>query len=144
MGCDIHGFVEINIYVKSNFKYQWVVLERLDIPRNYGLFGLMGNEHRGTKVLFPKRGLPYDLSPEVQIQNTLWGVDGHTHSWLSFKEVSWVLGRHKKLFPDHYDSEHYSPIYFQEMFWCENEIKQLEKRIQLSVNDIRLIYWMDN
>lgn len=61
--------------------------------RNYALFTILagvrdygGNQERISNP----RGVPPDVSPEVGAIFRAWGVDGHSHSWLTLRElVAW-------------------------------------------------------
>jgi len=85
MGCDIHGFLE---YRYANDKSWW---DMCTIPddRNYDLFGILAgvrNYVNATPISKPK-GIPEDASYRVKDGIKDWGVDGHSHSWLTWKEI---------------------------------------------------------
>lgn len=71
--------------------------------RNYDLFAILANVRNGhgfigcdtgdgfipiffIPISMP-RDLPGDISPEVKAQADDWGADGHSHSWLTLKEL---------------------------------------------------------
>lgn len=107
MGCDIHLFAEargadgvwrhINeiedreVYDSETGDVKG--FEPRPIPfysgRNYGLFGVLA----GVRWQCPhgqiaeQRGLPADVSPEVQGEADDWGEDGHSHSYLTLAEL---------------------------------------------------------
>lgn len=73
----------------------------LRVERNYGLFAALARVrwyNRGDDgdagILDPDfgepRGLPEDVSPEVRRHSDGYGEDGHSHSWLSLRELSAV------------------------------------------------------
>lgn len=89
MGCDIHVFAERLIdnkweIIKSNIDYndyQW------SISRNYVLFGyLAGVRYPCYPISFPK-GVPNDCSKEFKQISDDYSSDGHSHSFLSAKEL---------------------------------------------------------
>ena len=105
MGCDIHMYVETRKNDKWNkvgptWKMEyWDGLS--DEPyegRNYRLFGLLANVRNGygfagcdtgnaiTPIDMP-RGLPADVSYQIQKISDNWGEDGHSHSWFTLKEL---------------------------------------------------------
>lgn len=97
MGCDIH----INVEVRKNgiwnhVKKLWGTWDN-DIntykeiyeSRNYILFALLANvrnQYNLTPISQPK-GLPKDITISVKEESNEWGTDGHSHSWLTLKEL---------------------------------------------------------
>lgn len=58
--------------------------------RNYGLFGILAGVRWRAPHQFPKKGVPDDASPEYKAEVANWDADGHSHSYLSLKElVEW-------------------------------------------------------
>ena len=114
MGCDIHMFVEYkrNMPTKDfkDRKDQWVLgdyfmrnpfnpafedeeefkIIELYGDRDYTLFstlaGVRDYSGKNEPVSIPK-GLPEDCCEYVKKQNEKWGSDGHSHSWLTLKEI---------------------------------------------------------
>jgi hypothetical protein len=117
MGADIHMYAEKynkekNQWVKIgdvfNNKYYWPEQEidkynqpMTDQPyqgRNYDLFAILADVRNGygfagcdtgdgfIPISEPK-GLPEDVSPEIQEESDSWDGDGHSHSYLTVKEV---------------------------------------------------------
>ncbi len=115
MGCDIHCFVEkfkdgeweqitgflcdmydptSEIFSRESYRNAISPIE----SRNYSLFGLLANVRNGygcagcdtsdsiEPISFPK-GLPDNLSNSVKKESESWGYDGHSHSWLTLKEI---------------------------------------------------------
>lgn len=109
MGCDIHHFFEVrrgnrwySVHAEIPSPYgggEVSLLGAPDLGRNYSLFGhLAGVRH--SPVLGPiaePRGLPEDISPEVQRQADFWEDDAHSHSWLTLKEIRDNQDRHRQL-----------------------------------------------
>lgn len=66
--------------------------------RNYDLFAMLASVRNGygfagvitgagfTPIAQPK-GLPSDVSPEIEEMSDDWGVDGHSHSHLTLREL---------------------------------------------------------
>ncbi len=71
---------------------------RIYAGRNYNLFSILANVRNGVgfagcetgqgfvPIAMPK-GLPDDVSPQIKIQSDGWGCDGHSHSWLTLREL---------------------------------------------------------
>jgi len=66
--------------------------------RNYNLFGFLANVRNGfgfagvdtgneIKPISLPKGLPKDVSDYIKKQSDDWGVDGHSHSWLTIEEL---------------------------------------------------------
>lgn len=105
MGCDIHYVVERkfnNTWVGVYAKYETpsFLTRREDGPagdwsarykrapvfseRNYGFFNLLAGVRGGSGVV--PVGLPDDMSELANVISTEDGSDGHSHSWLSYRE----------------------------------------------------------
>ena len=66
--------------------------------RNYNFFAILANvrnrrgcaemsTRQGFKPISMPRGLPQDISPEIKQLSDWWGIDGHSHSWLTVQEL---------------------------------------------------------
>lgn len=106
MGCDIHMYVEVNDGISWQkvgdvFLGPYGEGGMSDSPyrgRNYDLFAILANVRNGygfagvktgkgfVPISLPK-GLPVDVSTEIREESDSWGVDGHSHSWLTLKEL---------------------------------------------------------
>ncbi len=84
MGCDIHAYAEI----KEKGKWEFTGINPFDF-RSYGLFGFLAGvrNYSEAEPIAKERGVPSDLSPEVSESNESWDSDGHSHSWVSLKEL---------------------------------------------------------
>ncbi len=85
MGCDIHGHLEV-CWGKS--KSWWHVCNIPD-DRNYDLFGVFAgvrNYVNAIPISEPK-GLPDNIGFIVKRDVKRLGIDGHSHSWLTWKEI---------------------------------------------------------
>ena len=84
MGCDIHLHTEVKI------NNEWLHYSAPWVRRNYDLFTKMaGVRSRDDEItpLSPPKGLPSDASTLTYFEATRWGIDGHSHSWLSAQEI---------------------------------------------------------
>lgn len=84
----------------DEYGFQWNA-QFTDQPytgRNYDLFAILANVRNGRGfagiktsegfncISFP-RGIPYDVSVEAKKELLSYGVDGHSHSWFTVKEL---------------------------------------------------------
>lgn len=91
MGCDIHNWFE---YKNKNGKWNLIEESEEDLfylYRNYALFGALAGVRVNYKPIVWPRGLPKDLSSYIKDQEKRWGIDAHTKSWLSLRELSDAL-----------------------------------------------------
>ena len=83
MGCDIHLHIEIKMYG------EWLHYNHPSINRWYDLFAKMADVRNGGHIdpITDAKGLPEDATKTTAFDSLHWGVDGHTHSWLSSLEI---------------------------------------------------------
>jgi hypothetical protein len=115
MGCDIHLFTEIKKSINSqdkwvnadNWRYnpyyqegnddgeRMLSVESIYSGRNYELFGILAGvrDHSNDSIDDP-RGLPEDVSEVTKKESDRWDGDGHSHSWLTLKELKEYQGLH--------------------------------------------------
>ena len=114
MGCDINLYVEYKkeLPIKNSNKREekWVSgdyfkfnpfkdlwdgeenLERMELygGRNYSLFATLAGVRDYTNSIIPvsePKGIPNDCCDYIREEKKRWGCDGHTHSWLTLKEI---------------------------------------------------------
>ena len=107
MGCDIHIYTERKRRI--NNKDVWVNADYFGLnpyytgacyekkfevikiygDRNYSLFSMLANVRNeiGQQFVCNPRGLPEDSSNFVKTESDSWGCDGHSHSYLTLKEL---------------------------------------------------------
>lgn len=152
MGCDIHMFIEAKKFVNGEKK--WINCDRFKINiyrgeegepdwhhcpiydgRDYSLFtvlaGVRGDLDRAIKE--PK-GLPSDVTEIVQQHSDYWDIDGHTHSWLTLKE----LLAYKEDYNINTLLKSLIPVYRSEMRAFREE--DLEKFAE----EFRIVFWFDS
>lgn len=131
MGCDIHMYVEYKRqekwvngdYFKENQYYdsndesepKYAIIE-LYGSRNYSLFSTLAGVRDYSEKVEPvsePKGFPEDSCEFVRKEYEDWDCDGHTHSWLTLKEL--------KEFQSTNPVMHYSGMISQE------QIKSLEE-----------------
>ena len=107
MGCDIHMHIEYKKtidgktkwvcgdYFKANPYYGvWeeekpYALVGFCDERNYALFSTLANvrNYGNTNYICEPKGLPSDVCEEIKKDADDWGIDGHSHSWFTLKEL---------------------------------------------------------
>lgn len=113
MGCDIHLFVEKKTNV--NGVETWVNCDNWRLNphydgkpengrqyehyslyhgRNYSLFCILANV-RGycEKTISDPRGLPSGVSDIIKLHSDHWGIDGHSHSYFTLRELTDFLSQ---------------------------------------------------
>lgn len=106
MGCDIHIHVEYKRIVCGEEK--WVCGDYFKVNpywgeedepryylvgfcdyRNYSRFAVLANvrNYGRTEYIDEPRGLPDDVTAEVLKDSNEWGLDGHSHSYFTLKEL---------------------------------------------------------
>lgn len=143
MGCDIHMTVERKVgakwicidtmqghhtgrFEKEDARWDWA--SPVANNQNYRRFAaLAGVRGEGPKP----RGVPDDASETTVYLIANWGMDGHSHSWLSLTEaVPIFVATH---WPDEKrpDLLKYPASYFFEIE-CED------------IDQFRIVFWFDN
>ena len=125
MGCDIHVIME----KRGEFDFSsWVNCGDPEIYRYYPLFHALGNVRGyagGLTHISDSRGVPKDCSCIFDAYVSDYGTDGHSHSWVSLKELR------------DFDTE--LPEVEK---WIEQIIEKMEKFGE--DEDVRLVFFFDN
>lgn len=91
MGCDIHVYLE-----RKNDMEDWEHIYVSDrrgtkvdsYTRDYLLFGLLGGvRHDGCNCTHDYRGLPQDISNEINKEYQSWDGDAHSATWYNYNEL---------------------------------------------------------
>lgn len=146
MGCDIHLHAEVKI------DGEWHAYSAPHILRNYRLFArLAGVRSRdGIKPISDPRGLPEDASVVTKHHSDHWGIDGHSHSWISAEEIALLDDTREEWdYPPGKDSESWMRYgcsdlfgYFYGNSWS-GWTKYPEDRPK-GIEDVRFVFWFDN
>ena len=103
MGCDIHLYTEVQVGNEWISVDDWYDEEydegekrtyahHIYEHRDYGIFGMLaGVRNDSYPPLCGERGLPPDLSKEVEQEADYWNPDGHTPSWYTYDELILTL-----------------------------------------------------
>jgi len=129
MGCDIH------LYQEQKIDGQWKSTDvwsdkykegRLSVAyddmayhdRNYNLFAILAdvrngrgfagvNTGTGFNPIAQPKGLPDDISEQVHAEAVYWHGDGHSHSWLTMREILDYDWNQKTMLSGLVDAENY-------------------------------------
>lgn len=149
--------------------------------RNYDLFGILADVRNGVgfagcdrgdgfNPIDEPRGLPDDVSPEIEKKSDDWGGDGHSHSYFTVKELldyDWTQTTKHRGFvssaeaakfrrtgekPDSWcgwtNQKNYEQIEWEEPYsesaghFLTDIIPELQKLG--SDEDVRMVFWFDN
>lgn len=92
MGCDIHAYIDYDVwYVEKEKDYYVTCFATLNLGRNYSLFYALANVRYDPNRMPPNqglkpKGLPGNLSWTTR-DSAEWHGDGHSHSWLTADEL---------------------------------------------------------
>ena len=155
MGCDIHSYAEKKVNGKwekvsdqfslDEFDKKWYGKEKGDNPfgwQNYSIFAFLAgvrNYDHCTPISEPK-GLPDDISDEVKEKADDLDGDGHSHSFLTVKELS-DFDYGKTFFDDSgKETETYSNFLGKQFFDDLEILKNLDENPE----NVRIVFWFDN
>lgn len=143
MGCDIHLHSEVKI------NGTWHHYAKYDCKRNYALFAKMANVRNNDNDIAPlslPKGMPKDASFLTQFMCDEYGVDGHSHSWLSAKEIAlledWMRANCFEN-PSH-------NVYIENTYWgyffgnTWGGFTKYPNERPKGVEDVRFVFWFDN
>lgn len=105
MGCDIHIHTEVlkeingtenwvngDFYRKNpdrSFPFSEVEFEKVEVfgGRDYRLFAILADVRSdgNNPCISQPKGLPGDVTEEIKAEADDWGIDGHSHSFLSLE-----------------------------------------------------------
>jgi hypothetical protein len=143
MGADIHAHIEIK------WDGEWLYYSPVNISRNYELFARMAHMGRCKNIdpVADNRGIPEDATKMTLIHNERWGVDGHSHSWLTIEELCILFDEFKVIWPPFMNRELTFLDEFPGIYLFENSfsgfLKYPEERPE-KLEDVRIIFWFDN
>lgn len=169
MGCDIHAYLEIKrfsykdddrengiwvsadkwtvnpdriIYPDENER-EWEIErdDRIWKSRWYFLFAVLAGVRNAWSIepISEPKGCPFDASPQVLREKEWDGSDGHSHSWLTMKEiVDW----------DGWDKVTEDGKTTREIlqeFW-DTSVDRMQGLLtsRVTPEDIRIVFWFDN
>ena len=155
MGCDIHSYAEKKVngkwekvgeifpmdewlrnYYKKDFDespFDW---------RSYAMFGFLADvrNYSNSEYLSEPKGLPDDISKEVKEKADYWDGDGHSHSFLTVKEL--IDFDYGKTFFDDMDEQRKNYKSFLGKGFFED--LEILKNIDKNPENVRVVFWFDN
>ena len=149
MGCDIHTHVEIK---KKN---KWIHTD--EVPeefegRNYSIFSVLAGVRSSfnVKPISEPKGIPEDISKETKESIKEWDGDGHSHSYLTLRELdTFDLTDYKKtrvkVVKAFYDAFiEFGGILPKEMSVEEIKPRDIRECFQEAFEPTVLIKWLDS
>ena len=135
MGCDIHLHTEVKI------NGTWHHYSCPDVD----LFAKMANvrNNRSIEPISLPRGIPEDATFLTKFVCDVYGVDGHSHSWLNAEEI-FILYQEFGPMPDACFNLAFGYFFGNDWdtFWkYRNGNSNI---IPEGVEDVRFIFWFDN
>ena len=106
------------------------------VGRNYRLFGaLAGVRNYDMEIISDfAKGLPVDVSTEVCGISDSWDVDGHSHSYLTVKEL--IDSKYYKMSQKELDDMGMGDYFFK---YVVNTLLSMG-----NPEDVRIVFWFDN
>lgn len=120
------------VYDDGSNKYDWYSLfeDPLYIDRNYIVFSVLANVRNRYKILpisKPKE-LPHDVTSRTLKESNDYGIDGHSHSWLTVQEL--LSYKWSSIYYEY--TEHFRKINIPALVSLGNP------------DDVRIVFWFDN
>lgn len=135
MGCDIHIHAEIKVYGK------WHHYDQPNCLRNYKLFEKMAGVRGSVEnAISPPRGIPDDSSFTTIFDSDAWGSDGHSHSWISSKELL-ELSEWQEKNGAGWTEQEWNKWLFGNNY---SDFQKYPDSRPKGVEDVRFIFWFDN
>ncbi|MEV0326897.1 hypothetical protein AB0H63_10660 [Micromonospora echinospora] len=155
MGTDIHAYAETRTnstwtytgdHAFPNNEYPKGRHCPFDCVRSYGLFGFLADvrNYSEAPVIADPRGLPADVSPELQVKSDHWDTDGHTHTWLTLAEL--LAFDYDQTFTDQWNDGAGTPqVTTVREFLGDWYFTRLDLLGKLGApEDVRIVFWFDN
>ncbi len=135
MGCNIHGFIEVLEYPDSK---SWFSVHEIPYTRNYRFYAVIAGVRNYIEInpISKAKGLPTDVGMMSSVESKEMGSDGHTHSWLTYKELKeydWLQDVGGSMLIDNIH------IHFKSML---NEMRFLSSTY--GEEKVRVVFWFDN
>ena len=139
MGCDIHCMLEIKR------KGVWLMYNQCDIDRSYALFTKMANVRTqpDIKPIAEPKGWPRDASEVAEIIMKDWDTDGHSHSWLDYREIIELFHWYKEQGGNLYDFDKEFGYLFGGSIYAWKLYPE-DEDCRPWIEDVRLVFFFDN
>lgn len=170
MGCDIHWYMEkkksgkwelLGELIKEESPIDHIEDEPCYIQsptdhmgRDYNLFAVLTGNHvrarsQNTPALPEPRGLPSDICKEIKIVCDQYGIDGHSHTYFTLKELEEffitpdsMLGIPTDLIP--IGTLNKNRHQFPDMERVINIMREYLSEVGDDSERIRAVFWFDN
>lgn len=101
--------------------------------RNYNLFTALANVRSGyfdppAPFISAPKGLPHDVSIPIKMRSEYYGSDGHSHSWLTLKELK------------EFDFSRFGDTCKE---FIDEVIPKMEAQ-EVDDDEVRIVFWFDN
>lgn len=140
MGCDIHFHSEVKI------KGKWHHHAEKHVQRNYALFAKMANVRNNGRIrpISEPKGIPKNATLLTKMHIKQYGTDGHSHSWLSAREI---VELYQFIRGNENDFEHMW-LYDNMPYFMGNHFDGFETDKEywekFGVEDVRFVFFFDN
>lgn len=117
-------------------RFGWVnaSMRRVQCPEKYPFYGLLLDGARASwPWSFHQRGMPVDVSEEVQSVSDSFGFEGYGHSHLTLKEL---MEKYLELMVSGPEAKELM-VYLRQLIDCLIGISE-------SHSDVRIVFWFDN
>lgn len=118
----------------NRFGWTNATMQRVHCPEKYPFYGLLLDGVRASwPWSFQQRGMPMDVSEEVQGVSDSFGFEGYGHSHLTLKELT---EKYLELMVSGNEAKELM-VYLRQLIDCLIGIAE-------NHNDVRVVFWFDN
>ena len=149
MGCDITMYIEkntdevyniwenVSLYRVGKYSHN---LEKVSPynGRNYELFSILAGVRGWHEPLIEPRGLPENLSREVEKEERWWEKEYHTPTWYDLKE----LLLYREMYKDNEDYKVFEDFVGNILYYLE--LAEEYVWVDVPPNKYRVIMWFDS
>lgn len=129
--------MDIHAHIEFKDGSEWRHFGETDmLGRNYSIFSLLAGLRGPYEAMIDPRGLPSDRSSGILTYTQYWGDDGHTHSYLTVKELKKLRKKLKKIAKKDDSFKQESKVY--------RKIFKTIIQVMESLGEARLVFWFDN
>lgn len=169
MGCDIHCYAEMKLQGKYQMIRTLPIVESKEYQkkqvfsqRDYPLFAFLNDVRNQFYIREPEfcwgNELPEDISPRIRKEINHWGIDGHSHSYITLQQALDVKGTAIAIQEENSDEfllcvggeEMSHDITYRELLdsteWYPRiaQLKVIADEYNRSYDEVRIIFWFDN
>lgn len=152
MGCDIHFYIETRPDKKADWTLEtfhdmsedqdnpeFIDVSDTHLDRDYSMFALMA----GVRGEGPEpKGIPHNMSKDLQNEYVRWDADGHSHSWMTVDELKDAIDQYFDGKP-WFDTD-YTRVYEKASKWLIDEMAEAQLLSSGLEPQVRFVFWFDN